>query len=143
MRFDTFKSSVRFDSLTHSSSRDGVSLCHLRSACQVSLRPKSGGSMSARREWERDRHARSTSSFLRVLNQQAAHPTQRQSDGKSKPRLRGFGRSGADLTRERDSHRCPRSECRSGDRRCFARNSRDARNAEGRVVGCEHERVRE
>ena len=31
---------------------------------------------------------------------------------------------------------------RSGPRRCFARNSRDSRDAEGSLVGREHERVR-
>ena len=73
-RFDTFKTSVRVREML------GASLCHLRSAWQVSLRPKSGGSMTTRREWERGGHARSMSYFLRVPSQ-AAHSTQRRPDG--------------------------------------------------------------
>ena len=38
--------------------------------------------------------------------------------------------------------RCPRSECRSVGRHCFAWKSRDARDAEGCPVGREHGRVR-
>ena len=41
-----------------------------------------------------------------------------------------------DLARERESHRCRRSECRSVRRHCFAQNSRDPRDAR------KHERVR-
>ena len=40
---------------------------------------------------------------------------------------KGQRRSGGDLTREREIYRCPRSECRSEGRHCFAGNSRDAR----------------
>ena len=56
-----------------------------------------------------------------------------------KRRPRGSRRSGVDLTREREMHRCPRSECRSVGRHCFSHNSRDARHAEGRVAGRKHE----
>ena len=42
------------------------------------------------------------------------------SPSETKPRLKGPGRSGVDPTRGRDTHRCPRSKCRSAGRRCFA-----------------------
>ena len=38
----------------------------------------------------------------------------------TKPRPKGPGRLGVDLTSEREMHRCPRSECRSVGRHCFA-----------------------
>ena len=49
MRFDTFKSSVRLGSLTHSSSREIRGEPVLPPFSTASLRPKSGGSMSARK----------------------------------------------------------------------------------------------
>ena len=42
----------------------------------------------------------------------------------------------------REIHRRPRAQRRSVGRHCFARNPRDARDAEGSPVGREHERVR-
>ena len=42
----------------------------------------------------------------------------------------------------RRNHSCHRSEWRIAGRHCFASYSRDARDAEGRVVGRQHERVR-
>ena len=130
--------------------------------CQVSLRPKSGVSMSARKERERGGHAPSMSSFLRVPSQ-AAHPTQRPEGTKHSRRVwlrhsqpislsgqvpqklknfdRGSRRSGVDPTRGREMHRS-RSERRSRSRRWFAQNFWDPRDAGGRVVRREHERVR-
>ena len=54
---------------------------------------------------------------------------------------RGPGRSGVDSTRERETHCCPRSECRSVGRHWFACHSRNARDTGGSLVGREHERV--
>ena len=76
---------------------------------------------------------------------QAAHPTQRQPDGTTQSRhvlpwhsqpvgpkgqvlkQKGPRCLGGDLMHEREIYRCPRSECRSEGRHCFAGNSRDAR----------------
>ena len=55
-------------------------------------------------------------------------------------RCRGSRESTAEPSRQ--IHRCPRSERRIAGRHCFASYSRDARDAEGRVVGRQHERVR-
>ena len=60
----------------------------------------------------------------------------------TKPRPKGPRRSGVDPMRAGEVRRCPRSECRSVGRHCFARNSRKARDAEGCPVGREHGRVR-
>ena len=75
----------------------------------------------------------------------SSQPTRRSecsSPSATKPRPKGSGPSGVDPMRAREIHRCPRSECGSVGRHCFSRNSRHARDAEGRVVGREHERVR-
>ena len=110
-------------------------------AYQVSLRSKSGGSSSARREWETGGSARSMSSFPRVLSQ-AAHPTRRRPDGtkhssasETQPRLRRSGRSVVDPVHGRETHRS-RSECRGAGCDCFDGTQ------ETPVVGREHERVR-
>ena len=42
----------------------------------------------------------------------------------------------------REIQRCPRSDRRSQDLYCFARYSKDARDARGKLVGRKHERVR-
>ena len=114
--------------------------------CQES--PKSGGG-----------HASSMSSAQRVLNR-AAHPMQRRPDGTklsrhvwprhSRPvgnrdvsvRTKGSRRWGVDPTRERESHRCHRSGCRSVGRPCFVGHSRDVRDAGSSPVGRKNERVR-
>ena len=60
----------------------------------------------------------------------------------TKPRPKGPGRWGVDPMRAGEVRRCPRSECRSVGRHCFARNASNARDAEGCLVGREHGRVR-
>ena len=54
-------------------------------ACQANPSPKSGGLMSARRDWDGNGHAGSMRSFLRVPSQ-AAHPMQRRPDGTKRSR---------------------------------------------------------
>ena len=65
----TYKNSVRRGRLSNSTLRDirDALVQPSFSACQES--PKRGGSMPARRVWERGGHARSMSSFLRVLSE--------------------------------------------------------------------------
>ena len=42
----------------------------------------------------------------------------------------------------KEIHHSPHSTCRSGSRRCFARNSRDARDVEANTVGRKYVPVR-
>ena len=123
--------------------------------------------MLARREWERDDHARSASSVLRVLSR-AAQPMQRRLDGtklsdkcsidttdacslcppapmfeplRNTPSTKGTWTFGCRPTHEGEIHCCLCSECRSAGRHCFAWHSRDVRDAGGSLVSREHERV--
>ena len=98
---------------------------------------------------ERGGHARSMTSFPRVLSR-AAHPMKRRPDdtkhsrhvlAASQPTCRKSRLPGGGPMHGKVIHRCPHSKCRSGGRPCFAWHLRDARDAGGSLVGHEHERV--
>ena len=78
----------------------------------------------------------------RVTASQLTRQSEWSSSSETESRLRRPGRSGVDPTHEEEIHRCPRSECRSVCRHCFAWYSRDAHDAGGSLVGRKHERVR-
>ena len=60
------------------------------------------------------------------------------SPSEAKPRPKEPRRSGVDPMHGREINRCPRSQCRSVGRRCFAWYSRGARDAGGSLFGREH-----
>ena len=65
----------------------------------------------------------------RVAVAQSTRRSEWSSSSETEPRPRGF-----DLARQRESHRCRRSECRSVRRHCFAQNSRDPRDVKAGLL---------
>ena len=72
----------------------------------------------------------------RVGASQSTRQSEWSSSSETTPRPKGSGRSGIDPTREGEIHHS-RSECRSAGRHCFAWTQRDARDAQGSLVGRE------
>ena len=66
----------------------------------------------------------------------------RKNAGNTLPVSEKSRRSRGDRTVGRETHRCPRSECRNNGLHCFAQYSRDARDAGCSLVGRKHDRVR-
>ena len=80
----------------------------------------------------KSRRLRCGSTHGRAASSQLNRRSLCSSPSETKSRQEGPGRSGVDLMHGRGIHRCPRSECRSVGRHCFACFSRDVRDAETR-----------